>query len=181
MGLNYFEKMTMIKFKKFLLIPAVLYFMFSSCAAPSSENKPATAEQEKKTRTLKPGSTSNDTLVISKAAAVFYQPDSIQREKIKAVTGDKIFESTMHEYFYQTRNSKIYLKKNRPALEIIDTHDARFLLFRKKDGSIHIEDLNLHDPSGLFLFDGVHNPALVDMMNIETVVPRYFVNNNPTE
>lgn len=171
----------MINSKTYFLIPALILFLFSSCTGPSSEKKTAQSEQKKQTRTLKPGSSSDDTLVIRTAAAVFYQPDSIQSQKIKAVTGEEIFEGTMHEYFYQTRNSKIYFSRNKPELKIIDAKNVRFLLFLKQDGSTHLEDLNRHDPSGLFLFDGIRKPALVDMMNIETEVPRYFVKTMPTE
>jgi hypothetical protein len=55
--------------------------------------------------TSKPGSSFNDSLLVNKPSAIFYLPDSLQLKKIEALTDKGIFESMMHEYEYQIRNS----------------------------------------------------------------------------
>ena len=122
----------------------------------------------------KPPSSFTDTIEIAGAAAVFFQPDSMQMKKIKAVTEARIFDGSMHEYIYQTRNAHIYLKKHWPALKSIEAQKVRYLLFRKMDNTLVWKDLDKQDAYGMFLFDGKNDPHLVDMMNIESEVPAYF-------
>ena len=124
---------------------------------------------------VKPGSSFSDSLIINGAAAVFYYPDSIQDIKIKAVTEPAIYNSSVHEMFYQMRNSKIVLAKYYPALQIKEARNVRYLLFQKKGAGVKLIDLNLkNDARGLFIFDGKKDPELVDMTNIETALDFYF-------
>jgi len=60
----------------------------------------------------KPASSFADTLVIKVPAAVFYQPDSQQLSRMKAISDSRIFDATMHEYFYQMRNARMVIKKD---------------------------------------------------------------------
>jgi hypothetical protein len=128
-----------------------------------------------KTIRTKPGSSYRDTLAIKEACAILYQPDSVQKGKIKAVTEDNVFESSMHEFFYQQKNARIFLKKYWPHLKIIEVNKYRYLLFLKKNLAVNVIDLNqLGDSYGMILFDSFNSPQQSDMMNIETEVPRYF-------
>lgn len=123
----------------------------------------------------KPGSSFTDTMVIQGAAAIFYYPDTLQETKIKAITTPNIYNSTVHEMFYQMRNSKIVIKKSYPHLKIVDLTNFRFILFKKKDGSQQIVDLdNYNDARGLIMTNGINNPQLADMTNIDTELFRYF-------
>ena len=123
----------------------------------------------------KPASSYNDTIKISSSSAVFYDPDSLQLEKLKAITNKQIFDGTMHECFYQMRNARIVLKKEYPGIKIIEVKNVRYLLFKKINNETEIIDLNeKNDPCGVFIFDAVHSPRLTDMTNIETELGFYF-------
>jgi len=123
----------------------------------------------------KPGATFTDTLIISRPSAVFYNPDSLQLEKIKAVNQRTIFESLTHDCFYQMRNARIVLKKYWPQVTIVDNSRARFLLFIKSDKTQTLIDLDhKNDICGILLFDPAKEPELIDMMNIDTALGFYF-------
>jgi hypothetical protein len=123
----------------------------------------------------KPGSTYGDTLQVTTTSAVFYQPDSIQLTKIRAVTDQRIFDGTMHEFFYQQRNAHLFLKQHWPGLQIVDAKNIRYLQFIKPGNHSEIIDLDKeNDACGMFLFDPAKSPLLIDMTNIETQVPDYF-------
>jgi hypothetical protein len=123
----------------------------------------------------KPPSTYQDTLIVRRQAAVFYQPDSLQLAKIKAQTDTRVYESSIHEYFYQIRNARMVIKKTWPSLTITESKNCRYLLFIKKDGSRESIDVDTkNDAYGLIVFDGKKGPLMVDMMNVETQVSFYL-------
>ncbi len=138
----------------------------------TADNNPAITTAA---RLVKPPSSFSDTLLITTAAAVFYNPDSIQLQKIKLIYQPNIFESVTHENFYQMRNARIELKKYWPRLRIIETSKARYLLFLKADKSFTLIDLNtISDISGIYLFDPKKEPLLIDMMNVDTALGFYY-------
>ena len=160
------------------ILPVILTF---SCADSSTKiNQNQNKIENKDPAKNKPAGSFSDTVQInSLPSAVFYDPDSLQLEKIKAITNSTIFESTMHEYFYQMRNSRIVLKKYYPYIKIIEVKNARYLLFEKAGGEKEYVDLNTkNDPSGIFIFDGQKAPQLVDMTNIESELGFYFSKSN---
>jgi len=123
----------------------------------------------------KPGSSFHDTLIISQSCALFYQPDSLQKERIKAATDPRIFEGSMHEFLYQQKTAHAFLKRYWPRLKIVEVSHARYLLFKKNDRSTQVIDLDqLGDSFGMIVFDPIKNPQQMDMTNIETQVPDYF-------
>ena len=135
----------------------------------------ATKTKSEHLHLAKPGSTYQDTLEITTASAIFYQPDSIQLEKIRTVTDERIFKGSMHEFFYQQRNAHLFLKEYWPKLKIIEAKNIRYLQFIKAGNHPEIIDLDRkNDAYGMFLFDPAQSPLLVDMTNIETQVPDYF-------
>jgi len=145
------------------------------CSDTPRQTNPSPINAGDKPVKTKPSSSYSDTVEIDLPSAVFYNPDSIQLEKIKAVTEAGIFESTMHEFFYQMRNSRMVLKKYYPHIKILEVKNARYLLFKKMDAERELIDLNdKNDPFGLFLFDGRQAPRLVDMTNIESELGFYF-------
>ena len=123
----------------------------------------------------KPPGNFPDTLKIAETAAVFYYPDSLQLEKIKAVTDTNIFKSSMHEYFYQMRNARIVLKKSLPEIKIVDARHVRYLLFIYSDNKTDCIDLDSkNDAYGLILFNRQKPPLISDMANIEGEAGLYF-------
>jgi hypothetical protein len=150
--------------------------LFASCSnSPRNPAKENMKTVVKPTVLKKPPSSYSDTITINVPAAVFFNPDSAQHEKLRAIMNPDVFESTMHEGFYMMRNSRMVLKKNFPKIKIIEVKNARYLLFKKTDGEKEYIDLNTKgDPLGLFLFDGKKSPVMVDMQNIETALGFYF-------
>lgn len=170
--------------RNYHLIAIVFFSVLSGINISCQGNTPSARENikrsdsanEKIKRVLhKPPSTTQDTLKISTAAAVFYSPDSLQLEKIKEQTDHRIFSGSEHEYFYMMRNARMVIKKTWPNLKIVEcTHD-RYILFIKKDSSKEYIDLNKYDDRyGLFIFDGKKSPMPVDAMNIETQASFYL-------
>ncbi len=157
----------------FLLLPVVLYISCSS--SPRNPATDAGKNDDKNTLKRKPPASFSGTITIDFPAAVLYTPDSLQFEKLKAITDTLIFESIMHEYFYQMKNSRIVLKKYYPRIKIMEVKNARYLLFKKADGQKEYIDLNTkNDPCGMFIFDGRKDPILVDMTNMESELGFYF-------
>ena len=125
----------------------------------------------------KPGSSYSDTIKITSSAAVFYSPDSIQLEKIKAITDTMIFEGTMHDCFYQVRNSRNILNRSYKHIPIIEVKNARYITFEKITGEKEYVDLDTqNDPCGLFIFNGRESHKRVDMTNVDTELGFYFSN-----
>lgn len=124
---------------------------------------------------IKPSSSYQDSLSIDARSTVFYQPDSLQLERIKSVTDPGIFEGSMHEYFFQQRNAQIEIKRDYPDLKIIHSQNVRFLVFRKNNNTSEVIDLNkFNDAYGLFIFDPDSIPVLVDMTNLGSAIYPYF-------
>jgi hypothetical protein len=162
---------------KFVSIPGLFVFCLVSTINNScADAPPQTKIEDHKVVMKKPPASFSDTLHIHFPAAVFYSPDSLQYEKIRAVTDPRIFEGSMHEYYYLMRNAKIAIAKTRPRMKIIETKNVRYLLFVQDSMQRHCIDLNSkNDAYGLFFFDGTKPPLLSDMANIETDLGAYFV------
>lgn len=157
-----------------LLLAAVLYISCSNSATNHANDKNVIKEY-KDTLHRKPPSSFSDSISVGYPVAVFYQPDSLQLLKIKAITDTMVFESTMHELFYQMRNSRIVLKQYYPGIKITEVTNARYLIFNKAGGDKVRLDLNTKDdPCGLIIFDGKKSPQLVDMTNVDTELGFYF-------
>lgn len=123
----------------------------------------------------KPVSIYQDSFHINAPAAVFYHPDSLQLLRIKATMDSSVYDATMHEFFYQMRNARMVIKKNRPGLKVIEAKNCRYLVFHKKNGAAEFIDLDTkNDAYGLFLFNQNKSPLLADMMNIDTALGFYF-------
>jgi hypothetical protein len=159
------------------LILALLTFLLTVSCADSSQQTAKKNEgnsQVNKVRT-KPPSSFSDTVTVDYPVAVFCHSDSIQLKKIKEVTDPMIFEGTMHDCFYQMRNSRNVLKQYYAKVKVKEVVKGRYILFKKSNGKAEIIDLNTkNDPCGLFIFDGQKSPLLVDMTNIDTDLGFYF-------
>jgi hypothetical protein len=162
------------------LLPGIILFIFfgamQSCTQPAKKNIPLeNTPEHKDTVRRKPPCSFSDTLVINVPAAVFFNPDSLQLEKIKEITKKNEFETEVHNNFYLMRNARIVMKQYWPKIHIIETSKNRYLLFVKANNTKTCIDLNRKgDMSGIFLFDGEKEPELADMMNIDTALGFYF-------
>ena len=164
------KKYTILKLKSFFLVAII----FTAACQYEKETNPGTSNTTGNHKTKPPASFS-DTLKISETAAVFYYPDSLQLEKIKAVTDTNIFKSSMHEYFYQMRNARIVFKKSLPEIKIVDARNVRYLLFIYNDSKTDCIDLDSkNDAYGLILFNRQKPPFVSDMTNIESEAGLYF-------
>ena len=149
------------------------------CSHPGNSNKKNRQTQDKSPAPpvvyKKPASGFNDTLIVRGKAAVFYMADSVQLERIKAITEKMVYESNNHDCFYQMRNARFVLKKYWPGVPVIETSVARYLLFVNADKSSVCIDLNTkNDQCGIFLFEDDKAPKLADMTNIDTELGFYF-------
>ena len=159
-----------------LLFTCAISYLYSCTNAGSSKKnnaeKPAASHV---VQYKKPSSSYDDTLIINKISAVFYNPDSLQLKKIQAVTTKELFETDVHNCFYLMRNAQTVLKRYWPQIHIIETSEYRYLLFIKADNSRTCIDLDANeDMCGVLVFDRKKEPELVDMMNIDTALGFYF-------
>lgn len=170
--------MKSLKISSQLLYGFILFLVAAlmSCSGQQQQkNKDSKEIVTQKQSGKKPPSSYSDTIIIHPPAAVCYNPDSLQLEKIKNITDTSVFESMLHDCFFQQRNSRKVLKEYYPYVKIIDISNIRYLVFEKLNGEKEYIDLDTkQDPCGIFLFDGRKSPQLVDMMNIDTELGFYF-------
>lgn len=154
-------------------------FVLLIALAGCNEKKPVSNEQAKSEKEIvavkKPGTGYANTMMFDRPVAVFYQPDTAQLNKIRAITDPAIFNSMEHENFYLMRNARIVLKKYYPGLAIAEGKKTRFLVFKMNNRKTKCIDLNeKSDAYGLFIFNGEKDPKQVDMNNIDTELDFYF-------
>lgn len=160
-------------------IIATIFFAVTLVACTGTYKKDTKQQKPEKGSSAKafskPPASFSDTLYINTASAVFYRPDSLQLEKIKAETNIQRFDGIMHEYESQMNNARDVLKQYWPKIKIIETDSARYILFGKEDGQLTYIDLNTkNDICGMILFNGKKDPEQADMMNIDTDLDFYF-------
>jgi hypothetical protein len=160
----------------YAVISAILFFDCSGSGNPVVKNHRADSLPVlRKDNRKKPPSSFSDTVIIRSRSAVFYLPDSAQLVNIKAVNEKMIFESLMHDCFYQMRNARIVIQRDWPDIQVQDVSKERFLNFVRPDGKWKIIDLDsVNDICGIYLFDPGRAPELIDMMNIDTELGFYF-------
>lgn len=161
---------------KKLFLYCVILLVPVACQNRSGKTKLPEGDSAKPSKSvIKPPTIFSDTLKIDSKAAVFYYPDSLQLEKIKAGLDTAIFNAVMHEYFYQFRYAHIVLKKYWPGIRILEARNKKYLLFIKIDNSTKIIDLDSkYDPYGLFVFDPGKNPTQLELTNAESEIGFYF-------
>jgi hypothetical protein len=156
-----------------------LILLACSCSDSVQKNKPVIKNQDNKSITVrKPPSSFEDTIVIDYPSAVFYNPDSLQLDKIKSVYEKRVYETMTHDCFYMMQNAREVLKKHWPRIRIVEVKKARYLLFVKKDRSRFCIDLNKKkNICGMYIFDLKKDPEMVDMPNVDTFLGFYFGQN----
>lgn len=161
---------------KRLLVSYAIFLFLLSCRHQSAKNEVSNDDTKKEDKqVIKPPTIFSDTLKIDSQAAVFYYPDSLQLEKIKAGLDTSTFSAIMHEYFYQLRYVHNVLNEYRPRINIVEARKVRYLLFIKADESSEIIDLDTkYDPYGLFIFDPEKNPSQLELTNAASEIGFYF-------
>ena len=158
-----------------ILIGAFIYLYSCTNTESSKKNNTEIPATSHAVQYKKPSSGFSDTLVINEISAVFYNPDSLQLNKIQAITKKELYETDVHNCFYLMRNARMVLKKYWPRIHIVETSEYRYLLFVKADNSRTCIDLDTkEDMCGILLFDRKKGPELIDMMNIDTALGFYF-------
>jgi hypothetical protein len=161
----------------FLFISLHIYLLAMSCRDGSSQNGYDQKKTESTKRDIrkKPASSFQDSLLIESRSVVFFEPDSLQMEKIKSVNEKMIFESLTHDCFYQMQNARKVLEMNWKGMQVMLASKIRWLVFRKSNGADSIIDLNnINNICGIYLFDPQKNPVQIDMTNIDTQLDFYF-------
>lgn len=158
-----------------LVLFSIVTFILSCSDSSSRAGKEQDNIRNDKVPKNKPAGSYSDTITIKVASALFYNPDSLQWEKIKAITDTMIFESTVHDCVYQVRNARNSLEKNWPGIKMVEVSNARWIRFQLLNGTSEYIDLDeLDDPCGILLFDGHKKVRRADMMNIDSELGFYF-------
>jgi hypothetical protein len=155
---------------------AFILFICSCSQTPEKNNQRVKKDQAPKPLIVeKPPSSFNDTVIIDRESAVFYNPDSLQLQKIKSVNEERVYATLTHDCFFMMQNARNVIRKFWPHIRIVEVVKARYLLFVRKDENKICIDLNAKkNICGLFLFDPNKNPELADMPNINTSLGFYF-------
>jgi hypothetical protein len=123
----------------------------------------------------KPPASSKDTVVVSNSSAVFFNPDEDQWKKIKRNTDSMKFDSYKHDCYYQQRNARNVLKENYSWVEVVELSGARYIMFKSGTRPDTCIDLNgLPDICGIYLFENLKAPLLVEMTNFDRFASEYF-------
>ena len=162
-----------------VVIPGLMFIVLLTCScsqSPEQNNREVKKDQVSKPHIIKkPPSSFGDTVIIKGESAVFYNPDSLQMEKIKSVNDERVYATQTHDCYYMMQNARNVIRQYWPRIRIVEVTKARWLLFVKKDKSRKLIDLNAkNDICGLFLFDPKKDPELADMPNVDTSLGFYF-------
>ena len=155
----------------------IIVVMVWSCSPSSEKNYKVEKKDQGPAHKIakKPPSSFDDTVIIDRESAVFYNPDSLQLEKIRLVNEKRVYKTLTHDCFYMMQNARNVLRQHWPRIRIVEVMKARWLLFVKKDKSKICIDLNARNYiCGLFLFDPKKDPEPVDMPNVDTFLGFYF-------
>jgi hypothetical protein len=161
---------------KWSLYTVTFLALLPACDSRQEQPKVNTSGNEKvRAPFIKPPTISSDTLTIDSKAAIFYYPDSLQLQKMRAGSDTAKFDAAMHEYFYLFKYLHTGLKESSRHIRIIDARNVRYLLFKKKDGRSELIDLDTKlDPYGLFIFDPQKSPIQPELSNALSEVGFYF-------
>ena len=163
-----------------LLSSYIILFLLLACRQQSGEKTVSVDNKKEENKSIiKPPTIYSDTLKIDSRAAIFYYPDSLQLEKIRAGSDTAKFDAAMHEYFYQFKYVHDVLDKYWPRLNIVEAKTVRYLLFIKADNGRKIIDLDTkYDPYGLLIFDPQKDPIQLELTNAPSEIGFYFSETN---
>ena len=152
-------------------------FLICACSqSPEKNDRQARKNETSKPPIIKkPPSSFDDTIIVDRESAVFYNPDSLQMDRIKSVNDPRVYATITHDCYYQMQNARNVIRQYWPRISIVEVVKARYVLFIKLDKSRKCIDLDVkNDICGLFLFDPKKDPELVDMPNVDSFLGFYF-------
>lgn len=145
--------------------------MLISCNNKSEKNKPA--DNDTANPAVNVVTNSEDTLVVDKDAAVYYQPDSVAIEKWKKSAGEENFETIIDDWSNYMNTSSEYLTGMK--LTILQSETKKLVKFVKADGSATIVRLDtISNFWGVYLFTPAKEPLYADPIMIEDDYKSYF-------
>ena len=154
-----------------------VFLVAGSCSSSTEQNNKQGEKDPVRKHAIvkKPPSSFEDTVIIDRESAVFFNPDTLQLEKVRLVNEKNVYGTITHDCYYMMQNARNVIKQHWPRIRIVEVMKARWLLFVKKDKSKMYIDLNARNNiCGLFLFDPNKDPEPVDMPNIDTFLGFYF-------
>lgn len=115
-----------------------------------------------------------DTLVVTRKAAVFYEPDSMQIEKRKQAVGEDDFYTGVEDYAYYLNAAHDFLADTKlPIMEAKSKKVMEFIGNKQTKQFIKMDTLS--DLWGIYFFDPAKgNAKQVDMTMIEEEYKAYF-------
>ena len=114
-----------------------------------------------------------DTLRVTKVAAVFYEPDSVQMEARKKEIGEENFIIGADDYLFYLQTASEYLEKQRVPL--VPAQNKKFVQFIGANNQVTLVRLDtLPELWGIFIFDPGKLPKAIDMTNVEEEYKTYY-------
>ncbi len=115
---------------------------------------------------------SGDTAFVSGRIALFFGPDSIQIEKLKAGNEEE-FYTAADDYLFYIAQTREYID----STDLVNkTTDKNIFIFIKNNGDRKILKSNSTDNIwGLYFFDGVKDPMPVDVVDAHEDYKNYFI------
>lgn len=164
--------------KKYLLpLFALCCICGSACNSHngSANNEAVVSAKDTAPHAIDPANTTiqNDTLIIDRKAAVFFEPDSLQIEKRKAAIGEDNFFIGVEDYAYYLSMSHDYLDSAR--LRLLDARGKRFLKFIGNQPPNQIIRLDtVPELWGIYFFEPAKKAKRINMTMIEEEYRGYF-------
>lgn len=154
-----------------ILLALVFGTILISCNNQSDKDK--TTSNDSTSQTNNVVTTIEDTLVVDKDAAVYYQPDSVAMEKWKKSAGEGNFETIIDDWSNYMNTSSEYLTGMK--LPIMQSENRKVVKFVKADGSATIVRLDtISNFWGVYLFTPAKEPLYTDPIMIENGYKSYF-------
>jgi len=112
----------------------------------------------------------SDTLVIKEPCAVVFHPDSLKLKRLKNESIAEEYDIIIDDAMYYLNQSSNFL--NEKDVKLVDTESNKIIFIKENKESLFINLDSLY--WGIILFDGKHNPKIVEMTNIEEEYNGYF-------
>lgn len=117
---------------------------------------------------------SNDTLIVSGNAAVFYEQDSITIEKQRK-QNEADFTAGLEDYHMYLDSVQRFLATVKDKTASVDAKGQKFIKFIKSDNSSTLVKIDtIPTLWGLYLFTPTKEPEEVDMTDIKNSYEKYY-------
>lgn len=159
-----------------LLFFSAMILVLVSCKGKSSKTDEPAKDTASGNTTVVPAVTpvtSKDTLVVDKAAAVYFLPDSAQMEKWKKSVGDKDFSTVTDDWSSYMNSASEYLKTT--STPVVDASGKKVIVFVKSGGAQSLVGIDtISNYWGYYLFDPAKDPQYADITMMQDAYKKYF-------